>query len=208
MEKAILESKETFEIPTYLLRAYALFFTKYGVTKEFSQKELDWIVSESMKKKIFALLLKAGWIAKKQKNTYNCLNPELIFKRMVKFKVQELIKKAEKEYCFTGLSSIEIWSDYSYIQRSFEKSPYFIKVLKKDLTYWKRFFNNNEIPNYILSGSTIGEFVILIPVTSFSYQEQNGFKVEPLKETIKYAKSNDIYNYASEYIKNKYNNIF
>jgi len=204
MEKAILESKETFEIPTYLLRAYALFFTKYGVTKEFSQKELDWIVSESMKKKIFALLLKAGWITKKQKNTYTCLNPELIFKRMVEFKVQELIKKAEKEYCFTGLSSIEIWSDYSYIQRSFEKSPYFIKVLKKDLSYWKEFFSKNRIPTYINSGKAIGEFVILLPVNKLNFEIKDNLNVETLKETMKIAKENNIYLYAYNYMKEKY----
>ena len=59
------------------------------------------------------------------------------------------MKQAEKPYAFTGLSAIEIWSDYSYVQRGIEKSPYFIKVLKKDIAYWKRFFNSNNIPNYI-----------------------------------------------------------
>ena len=85
-----------------------------------------------------------------------------------------------------------------------EKSPYFIKVLRKDIKYWKEFFNSNEIPNYIESGTNIGEFIILIPVNSLSYEEKSGFKVDSLKETIRYAKSNDIYAYASEYMENKY----
>jgi hypothetical protein len=35
------EFSGVFEIPTYLLRAYALFYVKYGLKQEFSQKELD-----------------------------------------------------------------------------------------------------------------------------------------------------------------------
>lgn len=206
MENAleINNEKEIFEIPPYLLRAYALFFVKYGLKQEFSQKELDWIVSESMKKKIFALLLKSGWIAKKQKNSYICLNPEFIFKKIIELKVTRLIKNSEKDYCFTGLSAIEIWSDYSYIQRSWEKSPYFIKILKKDLSYWKNFFSKNRIPVYINSGKSIGEFIILKPVDKLSFEEKNELKVEKLKETIKIAKDNKVYLYPYNYIKEKY----
>ena len=39
------------EIPQYALRAYALFYTKYGQSQTFRQSELDWIVSESMKRR-------------------------------------------------------------------------------------------------------------------------------------------------------------
>ncbi len=56
------------EIPPYGLRAYALFFSKHGSREEFRQSELDWIVGQSMKKKIFALLLNSGWIRKISKN--------------------------------------------------------------------------------------------------------------------------------------------
>lgn len=195
---------QVFEIPPYGLRAYALFYMRHGLKQEFSQKELDWIVSESMKKKIFALLLKAGWIAKKQRNTYVCISPEEIFKQILVYKIPQLVKNAKRTYCFTGLSAIEIWSDYSYVQRSWEKSPYFIKVLKKDLRYWQKFFNSYKVPNYLESGTTIGEYVILIPVVSLEYGEKEGLKVERLQETIKIAKNNNIYLYAYNYIKDKY----
>jgi len=198
------EFSGVFEIPTYLLRAYALFYVKYGLKQEFSQKELDWVVGESMKKKIFALLLKAGWIAKKQRNTYVCLNPEMLLRKMVDFKVPFIIKNTEKPYCFTGLSAIEIWSDYSYVQRSWEKSPYFIKVLKKDLPYWKNFFNKNRIPNYINSGKSIGEFIILTPVEKLDFEEKDLLKVENLNTTMNMAKNNKIYLYPYNYMKEKY----
>ena len=194
----------TVEIPQYGLKAYALLFSRHGVHGRFMQSELDWIVSVSMKKKIFSLLLRAGWIKKNPERTYSCINPSDAIKGLLEFRVPDIIKKTKKKYAFTLLSAVEIWSDFSYVQRGLEKSPYFIKVLKKDLKYWKEFFNNNRMPNYVSSGTTIGEFVVLIPVSSLSFEEKDGFKVDSLKETIKYARSNDIYEYASGYIENKY----
>lgn len=192
------------DIPPYGLKAYALFFSRHGENEEFSQKDLDWIVGQSMKKKIFSLLLNSGWIIKKSKNTYICLNPQEIFKRILEFKVPQIIKQANKEYSFTGLSAIEIWSDYSYVQRSIEKSPYFINVLKKDLKYWRAFFNKHKIPNYIKEGSTIGEYVILNPVEKIESVKKSDLQVEKLNKTIKIAKNNNIYLYAYNYMNNKY----
>jgi len=195
------------EIPQYGLKAFALFFTRHGIKEEFKQNELDWIVTQSMKKKIFSLLLKSGWIKKTSKNTYICVNPNNIIKGLLEFKVPEIIKKAKKPYSFTNLSAIEIWSDYCYVQRGIEKSPYFIKILKKDLKYWKNFFNNYNISNYVNQGTTIGEYIILIPTDKINSEEKYNFKVEPLKETIRLAKSNEFYNYPYNYMRSKYKNV-
>ena len=194
----------TIELPQYGLKAYALLFSRYGSNGFFKQSELDWIVSVSMKKKIFSLLIRYGWIKKNVDGMYSCTNPIDAVKGLMEFRVQNTIKNAVKPYAFTQLSAIEIWSDYSYTLRGIEKSPYFIKILKKDLKYWKSFFNKNEIPNYINTGSTIGEYIILIPVDKISFEEKGDFKIESLKETMNYAKSNDIYEYAYKYMKKKY----
>lgn len=194
----------TIEIPQYGLKAYALLFSRHGAHERFRQSELDWIVSSSMKKKIFSLLLRSGWIKKHPKETYSCTSPSDAIQGLLEFRVPEIMKKAKRRYSFTQSSAVEIWSDFSYVQRGREKSPYFIKILRKDIRYWKEFFNSNEIPNYVQSGATIGEFVILIPVDRLSFEEKNGFNVDPLKETIRYAKSNEIHAYASEYIENRY----
>ena len=192
------------EIPQYCLRAYALFFSKHGSRENFKQPELDWIVSRSMRKKIFFILLKAGWIKKESRDSYRCMEPENVMKGLVEFKVPELIKEAKKPYAFTNLSAIEIWSDYSYVQRGIEKSPYFIKILRKDLKYWKGFFNQRNIPNYINEGSTIGEYIILMPVNSINAVDKEGLNVEPLKRTLTIAKDNEMFSYAYQYMRNKY----
>ncbi|PIS16369.1 MAG: hypothetical protein COT61_04315 [Candidatus Portnoybacteria bacterium CG09_land_8_20_14_0_10_44_13] len=194
------------EIPNYGLRAYALFFSRHGLHEQFGQSDLDWIVGQSMKKKIFSLLLNAGWIKKTSANAYKCINPEQILKGLLEFKVAQIIKESKKPYAFTGLSAIEIWSDYSYVQRGREKSPYYIKILKKDLRYWKAFFNSNRIPNYVDKGSTVGEFIILIPVKKLKFVEKEGIMVETLKETEKIAKANSFYVYPYNYMKEKYKN--
>ncbi len=194
------------EIPQFGLRAYALLFSKHGSIEPFKQSELNWIVSQSMKKKIFSLLLKSGWIKKETKNSYKCLEPNKIFAGLLEFKAIDIIKKSKRAYAFTGLSAVEIWSDYSYMQRGIEKSPYFVKVLKKDLRYWKEFLNNNSIPNYVGEGTTIGEYVILIPVSTIKKTMKNGINVEPLKNTLKIAKGNEMYLYAYNYMRKKYGN--
>ncbi|MBS3131461.1 hypothetical protein J4212_03455 [Candidatus Woesearchaeota archaeon] len=192
------------EIPQYCLRAYSLFYSKHGSREAFGQNELDWIVSQSMKKKIFSILLKSGWIEKASKNTYKCVQPDKVVKGLLEFKVPEIMKQAERPYAFTSLSSIEIWSDFVYIQRGMERSPYFMKVLKKDLKYWKDFFNSYNVPNYINEGSAIGEFVVLIPVGRLNAVDKEGLYVEPLKETMKIARENEMYSYAYNYMREKY----
>lgn len=194
----------TLEIPQYGLRAYSLFYSRHGSREAFKQSELDWIMSESMRKKVFSLLLKSGWIKKESRYTYKCVEPEKAIKGLLDFKVMETMKKAEKQYAFTNLSAVEIWSDYSYVQRGIERSPYFIEVLKKDLRYWKEFFNKNSIPCYIKKGSTIGEYVILIPAEKIIAVEKQGLRVEPLKKTLKTARENKMYSYAYDYMRRKY----
>ncbi len=192
------------EVPSYGLRAYALFFSKFGERKPFGQSELDFVVSVPMKKKIFALLLRAGWIRKKSRGEYLCEKPKEIFSHMLDFRVPQLMKEAKMEYCFTAASAIEIWSDYSYVQRSRERSPYFIKVLEKDLEYWKGFFNRKEIPNYVGSGTNIGEFIILVPAKKIKEIGKDGAMVETLEETMRQAGKNGMFSYAQEYMRRKY----
>lgn len=194
----------TIEIPQYGLKAYALFFTKHGLNEEFGQSDLDWIVRQSMKKKIFSLLLRSGWIKKASRDRYVCVSPEKAIKGLLEFKVPGIIKKSERPYAFTGLSAIEVWSDYSYVQRGIEKSPYFIKVLKRDLSYWRAFFSKYEIPFYINDGGTIGEYVILKPVDNLGFTEKGGYKVVNLHEAMKLAEANETYSYPHDYMRRKY----
>ncbi|MFH1221674.1 MAG: hypothetical protein V1492_01170 [Candidatus Micrarchaeota archaeon] len=192
------------EIPQQCMRAFALFFAKYSTNRPFTQSELDWVVSQSMKKKIFSILLRANWIRKKSKAEYLCNEPDEIFSHLLEFRVPEMMKKAKMPYCFTGLSAIEIWSDYSYVQRDMKRSPYFIRVLKKDLRSWKAFFSASSVPVYVGKGTNIGEFVILLPAARIRSEEKDGLRVEHLADAMAEARQNDLYRYAYNYMRDKY----
>jgi hypothetical protein len=138
------------------------------------------------------------------RNTYLCVNPEKIIRGLLDFKVPNIIKGADRPYAFTGLSAIEAWSDYSYVQRGIEKSPYFIKILKKDVDYWKGLFGKYEVPVYTNGGTTIGEYVILEPVNKLEFVEKDDYKLISLSETEDIAKKNEIYSYPYRYMRRKY----
>jgi hypothetical protein len=160
-----------------------------------------------MAKKIFSILSNSGWIVRVGRDKYHCAKPSDIFLHLLDFRIPEIMKTATKPYCFYGLSAIEIWSDYSYVQRDTKRSPYFIRVLRKDLTYWKKFFAKNEVPAYVGKGSTIGEFVILDPIDSLDKTEKRGLFVEPLKIVMNEAKENELFSYAYEYMRGKYGSV-
>lgn len=191
----------TTEIPEFCLRAYGLFFSRYGSETHFQQSVLDWIVSQSMKKKIFSILVRAGWLEKKSYGTYVCKKPESIMQSIGDFKVPTIMKEAQKPYAFTGASAVEIWSDYCYVQRSREKSPYFIKIAKKDIVYWKQFFSKQGVYYYVEKGGTIGEYVIIIPVEKPVFVEKEGIKVESKEVTMRFAEKNEMFAYPYRYMK-------
>lgn len=193
------------EIPKYALRAYGLFYAKYGDNEEFSQDNLNWIVSSSMRKKIFSVLLNSGWIAKKSRRTYVCIDPKTIFNSLFSFKVPDILKTSKKEYCYSEMSAVEIWTDFSYIQRSWEHSPYFIKIKEEDSDYWKEFLSKEGIPFFIKEGTFIGEFMILEPQKKLRCSVHNGFPVENLDASVKFCQDNSLFEYPLAYLKQKFN---
>ncbi len=186
------------------MRAYALLYRKHGASGRFTQGELDWLVSEPMRKKTFALLKRSGWFEKVSRTEYRCVSPEKAVMGLLEPRVPEVLKKAKLPYELTGASAIEVWSDYSYVQRGYERSPYLLKVLKKDLKKWRSYLNSAGVPNYVRKGSSVGEFAILFPVAKLGFAEKDGLKVQPLRETLREAEGNFLFAYAANYIKKKY----
>ncbi len=192
-----------FELPAYGLRAYAVLFSRHGLSERFGQGDLDWLATPAMKKKIFSLLSRAGWIKREKRGEYRCESPEKAVRGILEFKVPELLKQAALPYALTGLSAVEVWSDYAYVQRSIEKSPYFLKVLKKDLKKWQKYLNENGVPNYVKRGATIGEYALLFPVEKLRFAEKDGLKTDPKKDALAFAEKNELLRYAYEYMKRK-----
>lgn len=159
-----------------------------------------------MRKKIFHVLTKEGWLRRVGRGRYTCVRPEEVFRRQFEFKVPEIVRAAEKPWCYTKASAVEIWTDFSYVQRSWEYSPYFMKVVKRDVRYWKKFFRAHGIRAFVReAGSAIGEFVVLNPVEKLDCVTHAGFPVDNLGDVIRFCEENSsTFEYPLAYLARKY----
>jgi hypothetical protein len=192
------------EIPKYALRAFGLLYIKFGNKISFSQDAFNWIVSSSMRKKIFSVLLKSGWIKKKSKKEYLCNEPSDIFYSFFEQRVPEMLKSSKRDYCFSRMSAVEIWTDFNYIQRSFEHNPYFINVKEEDLDYWKDFLASQNIAYFINEGTFMGEFVILLPKKNIEFVSHKENPVEKLEEAVAFCQGNSLFEYPLAYLVKKF----
>lgn len=193
-------------IPIYGETAYAILYNRFG-SQQFSPDHFKWFLSESMKKKIFHVLEKKGWIKRIGRAIYVCNKPEDIIAGMVAFKVPQLLEATGRKYCYTKMSAVEIWTNFSYIQRSWEHSPYFIRVLENDKAFWVNYFRAYHVPVFIGNPKTsLGEFVVLIVQKSFPCDYFDGKPVDSVKETAKFCTENiDTFEYPLAYLIKKFN---
>jgi hypothetical protein len=159
-----------------------------------------------MVKKTLHVLEKRRWVQRVRKGSYVCINPDEIFRSMVQFRVPGLLKEAGRKYSYTGASAVEVWTDYSYIQRSWEHSPYFVKVLKKDLKSWIHYFRGHKVNVFVEDAKpAIGEFVVLFPEERLEPEVYGGDPVDKLNEVVSFCERNiDAFEYPLAYLKSKF----
>lgn len=193
------------EITKTEFQAYSYFWLKFG-EKPFEVSSLRWFYSRSMVKKILFKLSNAGWLQRIGRGSYRCIKPEQAVASIFESRAEKVLEKAGLPYCFFGASAVEVWSDFVYMQRSWEHSPFFVRVRKKDLRKWKSLLKKEGIDFFVRRPeNALGEFIILEPVKELKCSRQNGRPVTPLTETIKFAEKN-IYSfeYPLAYIGRKF----
>lgn len=159
-----------------------------------------------MRKKVFHVLTKEGWLRRVSRGKYVCIRPEDVFRKQFEFKVPEILTTAKKPWCYARASAVEVWTDFSYVQRSWEYSPYFIKVLKKDTRYWEGLFSAYDINVFTReAGSAIGEFVVLDPVEKLDPVTYKGSPVDRLEDVVKFCEENlSTFEYPLAYLAKKH----
>ena len=192
-------------IPTYAQQAYAILHNRFG-DQLFDSNYLDWFLSKGMVKKTLHVLEKRQWIQRLKKGSYVCINPDEVFRRMVQFRVPRLLEEAGMEYAYTRASAVEVWTDYSYIQRSWEHSPYFIKVFRNDVQFWTKHFRNHKVNVFVEEAQlAIGEFVVLFPEELLDYQVYEEKPVDRLEEVKRFCERNiETFEYPLAYLKSKF----
>ena len=184
---------------------YSLLFLRFG-NKQFGLDSVRWYFSRQMLKKLVFKLVESGWLKSPGRGAYVCISPSEAVSGFFEPKVERALRESGLSYCFTKASAAEIWSDETYIQRSWEYCPFFIKVLRKDLKAWKRFLDGKGIKYFTVAPSnTVGEFAVFVPVDSMKTDAHNGKPVEPLQETIRFCEANkDGFEYVLAYLSDKY----
>jgi hypothetical protein len=140
------------------------------------------------------LLERVGW------GIYKVNSPEeYLAKRINIAGSYDLVKKAGMHYAFTGPDAVFFWSKGGYqVDRFFGFYPIHLKVEKRDLSRWKRFFRLKRQKFYVEgqpSRQTLfGVFYVLYPEADFEAEEVNDFCVSPLKETVEFCQRH-IYSY-------------
>jgi len=192
-------------VPTYAQEAYAILRSRFG-SDSFPADYMSWFVSRSMVKKTLHTLEHAGWIRRVEKGSYVCKNADEIFKSMVEFRVPRLLDGAGMRYAYTEASAVEVWTDYSYIQRSWEHSPYFVRVLRSDLGRWVGYFRRHKMKVFTSRPElAMGEFVILKPSDGFPIVTHNGLPVDPLKSAVSYSEKHvHTFEYPLAYLEAKF----
>jgi len=191
--------------PTYAQQAYAILYNRFG-DQPFSSNYLAWFLSKGTVKKTLHVLEKKKWIQRVGRGSYVCVKPDEVFRGMVQFRVPRLLDEARKTYAYTGASAVEVWTDHSYVQRSWEHSPYFVKVLRRDLDWWTRYFREHKVNVFVKEAKpAIGEFVILFPEERLEFEVYNGKPVDKLGEVARFCERNiEAFEYPLAYLKTKF----
>lgn len=192
-------------VPTYAQEAYAILYNRFA-SDSFPSDYLARFISRNMVKKTLHVLEKAGWIRRVEKGSYVSVKADDIFRSMVEFKVPRLLEEAGRKYAYSEASAVEIWTDYSCIRRSWEHSPYYIKVLRRDLDDWVQYFRKHRVNIYIDKAEpSLGEFVILRPQERLDHKEHNGLPVESLDSVVRYCEKHmDTFEYPLAYLNAKF----
>ncbi|MEM2089263.1 MAG: hypothetical protein QXF52_11465 [Thermoproteota archaeon] len=192
-------------VPIYAQQAYAILYNRFR-DQPFNSDYLTWFLTKSMVKKILHVLERKSWIKRVKKGTYVCMKPDVVFEEMVRFRVPNLLEEAGKKYCYADASAVEVWTDYTYMQRNWEHSPYFIKVLRKDTGFWIQYFRKHEINVFVEKASpAIGEFVILFPRGKLDFEVYNGKPVDRLKKVVEFCERDiDVFEYPLAYLRSKF----
>lgn len=192
-------------VPPYAQEAYAVLRARFG-SDRFPSSYLSRYISDAMVKKTLHALETAGWIERIERGTYVCVDPDDVFRSMVAFRVPGILEGAGMPYAYVEASAVEVWTDYSYVQRSWEHSPYYVRVRREDVDAWTDLFRRHRVTVFVDEARpALGEFVVLRPEDHLDYTEHGGEPVQPLGEVVRYCEEHiDAFEYPLAYLRAKY----
>ena len=192
-------------VPAYAQEAYAILRNRFA-GGSFPADYLSWFISISMAKKTLFVLEHAGWIRRESRGSYVCVNADDVFSSLLEYRVPRLLQGSGMKYAYAGASAVEVWTDFSYVQRSWEHSPYYVKVMEGDLKKWVSLFRAHRIKAWVLKPeAALGESVTLEPEKRLSPDTYGGLPVEALGEVVRYCEEHvEAFEYPLAYLAAKF----
>jgi sugar-specific transcriptional regulator TrmB len=188
---------------------YGWLYNTFG-NNTFTIDDFRMIFPSPQPTKIIHDLIKLDFMKRTKRGKYRIIKPEEFVKKIIKENLEKhnILQKSNKKYAYANSTAVNIWTDGYYwtdFTRGFK--PVHIYILKKDINYWKEFFNQHDV-EYVLEGehkTLFGLTYVLHPKETFTVETKDGNAVVPLKEIITYCQNNIIlYRPALEYLDKKY----
>jgi hypothetical protein len=190
-------------------KMYGWLYEAFG-TIEFTINDFRAVFPSPQHTKIIHDLINLDFVKRVKRGIYKVRAPKEFVRNIVEdnLKQGDILKEAEKKYAFCGSDAVGLWTD-GYYWTGFTKGfkPVHVKVLKKDLSYWRGFFKKNNV-EFALENerkTLFGLTYILHPARDFKVEIRDDIYVVPLKEVIAFCKENELtYRPALEYLDEKY----
>ena len=190
-------------------KMYGWIFEAFG-NEEFSLNEFRATFPSTQHAKVIHDLIHLGYLERINRGRYKTISPERFVSGMVKrnLEKEDILKQVTREYAYCDKDAVVIWTDGAYwtgFTRGFK--PIHVKVMQRDLKYWKNFFEKNDAEFAIIGEkrTLFGLMYILHPTSSLEMVIKDDLPVIPLKRVVDFCKKNVLlYKPALEYLDKKY----
>ena len=160
--------------------------------------------------KVIHDLLQGGYLHRVSRGVYKAVEPGQLMGSVVGRGegVRKVMASAQRKYAYCESTAVAVWTS-GYYWTGFTKGfkPLHIKVLRKDLAYWRRFFDEHGVRNTLAGESrTLFGFVyVLHPAGGLESVDKDGEQVVPLEEAVQFCLKREMaYQPALEYLDQAY----
>jgi len=177
-----------------------LWYVLWNWKKEFTVREFSSVFASPDANKVLHDMTKKGLLERSGWGKYRVNSPEEYLARRTNVsQAYELLNHAGMDYALTGPDAVFFWTRGGYqVDRFFGFYPIHLKVKKDDLRKWQKFFSSRRQRFYVkdqpIKETLFSLFYVLYPEADFRTERVEAFRVDPLKDTVKFCKDK-IYSY-------------
>ena len=178
--------------------------------EEFTINDFKAVFPSPSPGKIIYDLIRLNYVDRVKRGRYKVIAPGEFVRKIVEenLKQVDVLKYAKKKYAYCDNDAVSIWTDgYYWTGFTAGFKPIHIKILKRDLEWWRNFFKEKDVEFSIIGErrTLFGLLYVLHPEEEFIVEKKEGVLVIPLTEVIEFCKENELtYRPALEYLDKNY----